>query len=286
LGTDRTRESTITGYLNGQIEGTVTGTEGPLEIYVIHSDDYVDASSISSFDCIVYEYTASSEFSFSVLKEGDWVLVLRNPNSYDVHYSFSWTSTEPEEIIVNVVAPVAIPSFLFVIALGYIITVQRGVIPDFEDGGRNSQLSSTIGFVFILASLLLPIIVQLNILRFEVDMLVSLLWTLYPRELNLHFTSPQNPFNWIMPLTLFGPTLLYPFAIMQYYQGRKTRKQTIIIGFASLIPVIVPTLLGALALLLSPSYPLVVIPLPLVYILGLIITKYIPAVRENHEGAV
>ncbi|MHA1907579.1 MAG: hypothetical protein ACW98Y_09825 [Candidatus Thorarchaeota archaeon] len=277
LGTDATRESTIIGYLNGQIEGSVTATEGSLEVYVIHNDDYVDASSINSLECIVYEQGTTVTFNFAVLTEGDWVLILQNTNPYEVHYQFSWTSTEPEEILIDVVSPVAIPTFLFLIALGYVITIQRGAIPDFKDYSKNSQLSATIGFVFILLSLILPNVMQLNRSGNQGNMLVALLWTLTSDDFRLHFASSQNPFVWIMPLVLIGPTLLFPFSVMSYYQGRITKRQMVKRGIISIIPLLVITGLGLLTLLISPSYPLIILPLPLVFILGLIVSKYVPA---------
>lgn len=50
LSTGEYIENTLIGYSNGRIEGSVNATEGPLEIYVIHSDDYVNVSSINIID--------------------------------------------------------------------------------------------------------------------------------------------------------------------------------------------------------------------------------------------
>ncbi|MFW9849661.1 MAG: hypothetical protein ACFFF4_10990 [Candidatus Thorarchaeota archaeon] len=268
LSTNESRESTINGYLNGEIEGTVTATEGPLEIYVIHDDDYEDVASISSFDCIVYEQTAYSVFSFSVLKEGDWVLILRNSNSYEVHYEFTWTSYGTGERIASTTSPMVLPLFLFLIALGYVISAQRGIIPEVKLSDTNPRYHTIIGLVFILLTLLIPVSIQIGLGSRQSILWMSLLWDLLYQS---------NPYAWIYPILFAGTTILYPFAMMSYYQGRMTKRRMIVIGMVSILPILSMGVLGLLTLLLSPSFPLRIIPLPVVFILGLLVTKYIPA---------
>lgn len=289
LSAGDTRESTLNGHSRGLIEGIVNATEGHLEIYVLHSDDYVDLPSLNTLDCIVYEEEMFHEFSFDVTFEGDWVLILRNPNVYNVNYEFSWTSYEPGEISIVQFGPMIFPLFLFLIGLGYVITVQRGVIPDKESTVQDSLLPATIGLGFIGLSLILP--VQLQITPTSTsgspdNVLFALLWklTIFGDGLAFQWANLASPYSWISPLLFIGPTFLFPFALIYYYQNRISKRRMVELGFVSVLPILSMTVIGLMGSLFSPLTRLyLVVPLPLVLILGLVAVKFKPIPEDLKE---
>ena len=228
----------------GRIEGTVNTNEGPLEIYVIHSDDYVNLSSINIIDCIVYEYDLFLEFRFDVTREGEWVLVLRNPNAFNVTFGFTWSSYDPDEgPIISSVSPVVFSLFLFLIGLGYVITVQRGVYPEVRTTETNSFLPAIVGLVFIGLSLLLPSYFHLTLVNASSssdNVLVSLLWklTITVDGFSFQLVNFTNPYAGVLPLLFMGSAFFYPFALMSYYQGRITKRHSVKIGFIGILPIL------------------------------------------------
>jgi len=287
LSADGTRESSLPGYPNGRIEGLINATEGPLEIYVVHSDDYEDLSSLNTLECIVYEYEVFLEFGFDVSIDGDWILILRNPNAYDVHYELTWTSYEPGELSFFTFGVMVFPLFLFLIGLGYVITIQRGVFPETKTSQTSSLLPAIIGFASIAFALLLPFHYQLTsagAYSSPDNTLFSFLWKIVITADGSSFqiADLSNPYAMISPLLLAGPIFLYPYALMYYYQGRMEKSRMMKFGFISVLPIIAMSAMGLIGWLLSPSNRLyLAIPLPLVLIIGLIVVKLVPAPNQK-----
>ena len=290
LSTGEYIENTLIGYSNGRIEGSVNATEGPLEIYVIHSDDYVNVSSINIIDCIVYEYDLLLEFRFDVTREGEWVLILRNPNAFNVTFGLTWSSYDADESpILSNISTTIFSLFFVVIVVGYIITVKRSVHSDVGTGETNPFLPAIVGFVFIGLSLLLPSLLHLNSTNASgssENVLGSLLWelTITVDGFSFQLVNSINPYAWMFPLLFFGPAFLYPYALMSYYQGRITKRRSIKIGFIGILPILALAVLAFSGPLIFHATGLfILIPLPLVFILGLLVTKLIPAPKMSSE---
>ena len=88
----------------------------------------------------------------------------------------------------------------------------------------------------------------------------------------------------MFPLLFFGPAFLYPYALMSYYQGRITKRRSIKIGFIGILPILALAVLAFSGPLIFHATGLfILIPLPLVFILGLLVTKLIPAPKMSSE---
>ena len=289
LSTGEDYETTLIGEAGGRIEGMVNATEGPLEIYVINSENYVNLSSINIPGCIVYEINSYLEFSFDVTTGGEWTLILRNTNAFNVTFGFILTSYDPDpNPTMSFISAIVFPSFLFLIGLGYVITVQKGVFPEARTTKTDPLLPAVVGLVFIGLSLLLPYVIQLTSSidsSYADNMMVSLLWEvrITAEGFSFQLVNSTNPYAWIGPMLFMGPPFLYPFALMYYYQGRITKQRMIKIGFVGILPILVTTVMSSIGFLFSPTAPLLAIPLPIVFILGLVIAKYIPAPVETSE---
>ena len=243
LATGQVFTRTIDGSPNGRIEVSIDATEGPLWIFVLQSDRYVNVSSIQSFDCVVHELDSHLEDSFSVDTPGEWILVLQNTNPFDVHFEYTLTSIEASTVAVTTFTISITTIYLLLTLVGYIYYAHRGVLPELANAMSNSKRPAIIGAIFILFSLLLP----------------------------------GMPYAMLLPLLFIGPTALFPFALMSYYQGRSTKHRMVVMGVLSILPSLVLVSLSGLSMLINPTYPLIEIPLPLVFILGLVVSKYIPA---------
>ncbi|MHA1577811.1 MAG: hypothetical protein ACTSU3_10660, partial [Candidatus Thorarchaeota archaeon] len=198
-----------------------------------------------------------------------------------VAFGFTWTSYDPNPTM-SFISPIVFPLFLFLIGLGYVITVQKGGIPEARTTETNLLLPAVVGLVFIGLSLLLPFWLHLTLTYVPTspdNVLTSLFWELRitAEGFSFQLASSTNPYAWIFPLIFMGPPFLYPFALMYYYQGRITKRRLVKIGFIGILPILVMAVLAFIA----PEF--LVIPLPLAFILGLVVTKYIPVPTEASE---
>lgn len=279
-------QKSIAGYSGGRIEGSYQAHGGPLLLYVLHSDDFSGVDSIHDSDCMVLVKSTSYSFGFDVMKEGDWILVLKNPANFSIEYEVTWKSTGPLEIQIMTIGSMIFPTIIVIIGVSFAIFIRRGsVIGSSTDSRR--LLPPVMGLILLILSFLTPFGIQAEFQNtlFSGFLVVSPVWTftLSNGVTNFGFGNISNPFYWLATLILFGPMLLYPYATILYYQGRTTLERTYRIGIIGLIPLLVgccTTLVSSFVYLHSNN--IIVLPLPAVLMIGVLITRIIPARSMQH----
>ncbi len=273
--------NTLSGVIGGQMEGEISSTPGPVDIYILLEASFSDVDSINPQDCVVYEHTTSYSFHLDIEVEGDWILVIRNPNDYTIQYERSWTSTDPSVAISQFAGAIGVPIVFILVTLGIFVYIQQAPDSNPLSDVISVSRSSQVGTFLLILSFLVPSWLGLTRWRGESNGLVAYtpLWVFSTTlgESSFMFGEILNPYWWSFQMWYLLPQYFYIYMMARFYQGKTAKSRTLIAGTLSISYVVLGSILSFVALMLNPrSSVMFIVPMPVVLIIGILIIHFLP----------